>query len=69
MTEIDYYELLEVTRGSDKSTIKKAYRQMAMKYHPDKLQHLGPEFQKDAQDKFRKVAEAYEEIKKQRGMK
>ena len=36
MTEIDYYELLEVSKSSDKSTIKKAYRQMAMKYHPDK---------------------------------
>ncbi len=36
MTETDYYELLEVTKNSDKSTIKKAYRKMAMKYHPDK---------------------------------
>jgi DnaJ like chaperone protein len=41
---------------------------MAMKFHPDKVHHLGPEYQKDAQEKFRKINEAYEEIKKQRGM-
>jgi len=60
---------LEIEESVTDDEVKKAYRKMAMKYHPDKLQHLGPEFQKDAQDKFRKVAEAYEEIKKQRGMK
>ena len=61
--------MLEIEESVTDDEVKKAYRKMAMKYHPDKLQHLGPEFQKDAQDKFRKVAEAYEEIKKQRGMK
>lgn len=55
MTEIDYYELLEVTKDSDKSTIKKAYRKMAMKYHPDK--NPGD---KEAEEKFKAVNEAYQ---------
>lgn len=40
---------------------------MAVKYHPDKVHHLGPDFQKDANIKFQKITEAYETIKKQRG--
>lgn len=67
--KLSLYRVLEIEESVADEEVKKAYRKMAMKYHPDKLQHLGPEFQKDAQDKFRKVAEAYEEIKKQRGMK
>ena len=55
MTEIDYYELLEVTKSSDKSTIKKAYRKMAMKYHPDK--NPGDN---EAEEKFKAVNEAYQ---------
>ncbi len=55
MTEIDYYELLEVTRDSDKGTIKKAYRKMAMKYHPDK----NPD-DNEAEEKFKAVNEAYQ---------
>ena len=41
---------------------------MAMKNHPDKVSTLGPEVQKAAQEKFQKIQEAYETIKKQRGM-
>jgi len=55
LTEIDYYELLEVTRDSDKVTIKKAYRKMAMKYHPDK--NPGDN---EAEEKFKAVNEAYQ---------
>lgn len=55
MTEVDYYELLEVTKDSDKGTIKKAYRKMAMKYHPDK--NPGD---KDAEERFKAVNEAYQ---------
>jgi len=55
LTEIDYYELLEVTKNSDKSTIKKAYRKMAMKYHPDK----NPD-DHEAEEKFKAVNEAYQ---------
>ncbi len=48
--------------------VKKAYRRMAMKYHPDKVSHLGEEIRKSADDKFRKVNEAYNRIKKERNM-
>lgn len=63
------YKILEVDEKVSMDEIKKAYRKMAMKYHPDKVHHLGPDYQKDAQEKFRKINEAYEEIKKQRGEK
>ncbi len=62
------YQILEIDSAVSDDDIKKAYRKMAMKYHPDKVHHLGPEFQKDAQDKFRKINEAYETIKKERGI-
>ena len=55
MTEVDYYELLEVARDSDKVTIKKAYRKMAMKYHPDK----NPD-DNEAEEKFKSLNEAYQ---------
>jgi DnaJ like chaperone protein len=62
------YKILELEKHASDDELKKAYRRMAMKYHPDKIHHLGPDFQKDAQEKFRKVNEAYEELKKQRGI-
>jgi DnaJ like chaperone protein len=62
------YKILEITKSASEEEVKKAYRRMAMKYHPDKVHHLGVEFQKDAQEKFKKINEAYEDIKKQRGM-
>jgi DnaJ like chaperone protein len=62
------YKILEIDPSVSHEEVKKAYRKMAMKYHPDKVHHLGPEYQQDAQEKFRKINEAYETIKKQRGM-
>ena len=63
-----FYKMLEIDPGVSDDDVKKAYRRMAMKFHPDKVHHLGPDFQKDAQEKFKKINSAYEEIKKQRGM-
>jgi DnaJ like chaperone protein len=62
------YKILEIEKSSTDDEVKKAYRRMAMKYHPDKVHHLGVEFQKDAQEKFKKINEAYEDIKKERGL-
>ena len=55
MEKRDYYEVLGVSRGSSSQDIKKAYRQQAMKYHPDR----NPD-NKDAEEKFKEASEAYE---------
>lgn len=60
------YKILEIEPNATEEEIKKAYRRMAMKYHPDKVSHLGEDFQKAANEKFQKVNEAYENIKKER---
>ncbi len=62
------YKVLEIEPGSSEEEIKKAYRQMAVRYHPDKVAHMGEEYQKGAKEKFQKIQEAYENIKKQRGI-
>lgn len=61
------YKVLEVEPTASDEEVKKAYRKMAVKYHPDKVAHLGADFQTAANEKFKKVSEAYEKIKKQRG--
>jgi len=58
MAKSDYYELLGVDRGADDGAIKKAFRKMAMKYHPD--QNPGDEV---AEKKFKEINEAYEVLK------
>jgi DnaJ like chaperone protein len=63
------YQILEITRSATDDEVKKAYRKMAVKYHPDKVSHLGPEHQDAAKEKFQKLTEAYERIKKERGFK
>ena len=62
------YKILEIEPTVTDEEVKKAYRKMAKKYHPDKVSHLGEEFRKTAEDKFKKVNEAYERIKKERNM-
>jgi len=62
------YKILEIDSDATDQELKKAYRKMAIKYHPDKVSHLGEDFQKMAKEKFQKVQEAYENIKKVRGL-
>jgi len=62
------YHVLGIEPGATEEEIKKAYRQMAIRYHPDKVIHMGEEYQKGAKEKFQKVQEAYENIKKSRGI-
>ena len=63
------YAVLEIEKTVTDDEVKKAYRRMAMKYHPDKVAQLGDEVQKAANEKFKKVQEAYESIQRERGMK
>ena len=62
------YTVLEIDKNATDEEIKKAYKRLAMKHHPDKVATLGPDIQKSAEEKFKKVQEAYETIKKERGM-
>ncbi len=62
------YKILEIDPKASDDEVKKAYRKMAVKFHPDKVASLGEEVQKAAKEKFQKVQEAYENIKKQRGL-
>ena len=62
------YTALEITPSATDEEVKKAYRRMAMKYHPDKVANAGEEIRQQATDKFRAVNEAYEHIKQQRGI-
>ena len=60
------YKILEIDKTASISDIKKAYRTMAKKYHPDKLVHMDEVYRKGAEEKFRKVQEAYEQLQKER---
>ena len=62
------YKTLEIEPTATDEEIKKAYRRMAMKYHPDKVNNLGDDMKKSATDKFRTINDAYESLKKARGI-
>ncbi len=63
------YKILGVDASATDDEVKKAYRKMAISHHPDKVASMGEEYQKGAQEKFMKIQEAYENIKKKRGFK
>jgi DnaJ like chaperone protein len=63
------FKILEIESSVTDEEVKKAYRKMAMKYHPDKVRGLGEQHEKAANEKFIKVQEAYEQIKKERNFK
>ncbi len=68
--EVDsIYQILDVKPTATDDELKKAYYKMATKYHPDKVAHLGDEIKKAAEEKLQTLNAAYDEIKKQRGIK
>jgi len=62
------YKILEIEKSATEKDVKAAYRKMVKKHHPDKVKHLGDEHLKGAEEKFLKIQEAYEQIKKERGL-
>ena len=61
------YKILELDKSATNDQIKKSYRELAKKHHPDKVQHLGDAYVKAAQDKFQQIQKAYQNIKNERG--
>ena len=62
------YKIMEITPDASDDEVKKAYRKMALKYHPDRVSTMGEDVQKAAKVKFQEMQAAYEQIKKERGM-
>lgn len=57
------YKVLGVARNATQDQIKHAYKQLANKYHPDKVSHLGEEFRELAEERFKEIQEAYQKLK------
>ncbi len=64
-----HYATLGLEPGTDMETIKKAYRKLSMKYHPDKVRHLGEEFRSIAETKMKEINAAYDYFKKNDNLK
>lgn len=64
----DAYTILGIDPSASDDEVKKAYREMAKKNHPDKVAYLGEDVRKAAEKKFQEINDAYDKIKKQRGM-
>lgn len=59
----DPWTVLGIGRGASPEEIKRAYRQLALKYHPDKMVHLGEEFRELAEKRFKEIQRAYQELR------
>jgi hypothetical protein len=59
---LDPYTILGIAPGASREEIKSAYRRLAAQYHPDKVQHLGEDFRKMAEMRFKEIQQAYDEL-------
>ncbi len=62
-SQLDPHAVLGVTHNASPETIKIAYKNLAAKYHPDKVQHLGEEFQALAEKRFKEIQQAYQTLR------
>ena len=62
------YKILEIERSATDEEVKKAYRTMAKKYHPDRVNTQDEAIKRGAEEKFKEVQRAYEAIQKERGL-
>lgn len=62
----DHYATLGLRPSADEGEIKKAYRQLAAQYHPDKVSHLGPELVAFSEEKFKTINDAYATVRKEK---
>jgi DnaJ like chaperone protein len=58
----DPYEVLQIPKEASQEEIKAAYKHLAGKYHPDKVLHLGEEFQSLAEERFKEIQSAYQKL-------
>ena len=63
------YKVLEIEPTASDEEVKKAYRRLATIHHPDKVSYLGEDIKQKANEKFQKISEAYNAIKKERDLK
>ena len=61
------YSILGIRKNATNDEVKKAFRELAIKYHPDKVVSLGEEFQKVAEEKFKAINSAYQSVRQERG--
>ena len=59
-TEKDFYKILGVDKNADTETIKKAYKKLALKWHPDRFSNASEKEQKEAEEKFKEISEAHD---------
>ena len=64
-TNDKYYKILGLEAGASVAEVKKAYRKLALDYHPDRVAHLGPQYAEIAEEKFKMINEAYGEVIKE----